>query len=515
MAKAENLVTQITCLPGVRRDGTTIDTNYWSDAQWVRFYRTRPKKIGGMYRGQVNQAGVTRAVLVSYNPTLNQSYVHSFNTSGIQRMSIDNSGDIASGGIITRTPSAGFSSDNNWLWQYDTMYDPSGGGATVLVAHANKPNTVDDETAYPVWYGKLNTTTVGEYPLATTGQSVSGGCVVLHPFLFIYGSNGLIQNSVAGAPATWTGGESNTANVAGSKIIKGLPIRGSGQSPAGLFWSRESLIRVTYVGGSALWRYDTLTTNTSVISSNCAIEYDGLYFWIGVDRFYVYDGSVKELPNQLNLVWFFENLNWSYRHRIWAMKISKWGEIWWFFPKTGSTECNHAIIFNLREKTWYDCELTRSAGNWAPTYQYPVMADPYDSPLASGSYGLWVHEYGVDQVDQGATTAIESYFETADFGYPTGGPGEQLQGPNNQTRLIRVEPDFAQEGDMTVQVLGSNYANGTQVPSSEYTFSSSDTKVDMREQRRLIRVKFKSNTVGGDFIMGKPLLHYEKGDVRG
>ena len=432
-------------------------------------------------------------------------------------MSLDNTGAIAGAGIITRTPSAGFASNTGWLWQYDTMYDPSGGGATVLIAHANRPNTVDDETDYPVWYGKLNTITVGEYSLATTGQSVSGGCVVLHPFLFIYGSNGLIQNSVAGAPATWTGGESNTANVAGSKIIKGLAIRGSGQSPAGLFWSRESLIRVSYVGGSALWRYDTLTNNTSIISSNCAIEYDGMYFWIGVDRFFVYDGSIKELPNMLNMVWFFNNLYWAYRHRIWAMKVSKWGEIWWFFPTTASIsgECDHVLIFNIREKTWYDCALSRSAGHMAPTYQYPVMADPVDSPVSSGNYGLWVHEFGLDQVDQGVTTAIDSYFETSDFGYPAGGAMDQQQGPNYQTRLIRVEPDFGQVGNMSVQVRGNNYANAPDVASAEYPFGAADTKVDLREQRRNIRVKFRSNTIGGDYIMGKPLLHYEKGDVRG
>ena len=33
--------------PGIQRDGTQFDTRRCIDGQWVRFYKGRPKKIGG------------------------------------------------------------------------------------------------------------------------------------------------------------------------------------------------------------------------------------------------------------------------------------------------------------------------------------------------------------------------------------------------------------------------------------------------------------------------------------
>jgi hypothetical protein len=76
--------------------------------------------------------------------------------------------------------------------------------------------------------------------------SVSGGCVVIHPYLFVYGNNGLIQNSSAGDFSNWVAADANANNVATGKIVKGLPLRGGTASPAGLFWALDSLIRVSF-----------------------------------------------------------------------------------------------------------------------------------------------------------------------------------------------------------------------------------------------------------------------------
>jgi hypothetical protein len=49
---------------------------------------------------------------------------------------------------------------------------------------------------------------------------------------------------------------------------------------------------------------------------------------------------------------------------------------------------------------------------------------------------------------------------------------------------------------------------------TDYEFSQTTTKIDMREQQRMIRLRFTSNVVGGFFEMGRPLLHIEPGDTR-
>ena len=153
------------------------------------------------------------------------------------------------------------------------------------------------------------------------------------------------------------------------KIVQGLPVRGGSNAPSGLFWSLDSLIRVSYnpttinVGTTSVtqfWRYDIISSQSSILSSQCVIEYDGIYYWVGVDRFLLYNGVVKEIPNDMNQNYFFDNLNYAQRQKVWATKVPRYGEIWWFYPRGDATECTDAIIYNVREQCWYDAEIGRA-----------------------------------------------------------------------------------------------------------------------------------------------------------
>ena len=244
------------------------------------------------------------------------------------------------------------------------------------------------------------------------------------------------------------------------------------------------------------------------------IEYDGAFFWVGIDRFMAYDGAVKELQNDMNQNYFFDNLNYEQKQKVWAMKIPRFGEIWWFYPSGSNTECDRAVIYNVRMQVWYDTALPRGAGFYSQMFRYPVMSGT-TADATTGLYPLWIHEIGKDEVNGNNQVAIQSYFETSDFGLPTGGPtGESLQGQNRWTRLTRVEPDFIQIGDMTMTVTGYEFAQGDYKSSTPYTFSPNTAKIDLREQRREIRLRFESNVQGGHYEMGKVLLHLEAGDVR-
>jgi hypothetical protein len=110
--------------------------------------------------------------------------------------------------------------------------------------------------------------------------------------------------------------------------------------------------------------------------------------------------------------------------------------------------------------------------------------------------------------------AIQSYYTTQNFGYLTGGVQDSPQGPNRWTRLTRLEPDFIQTGDMTVSVLGYEFAQSPAEPETSYNYSASTGKIDMREQRRHILLKFESNTLDGFYEAGKVIIHTELGDNR-
>ena len=511
--------------------------------------------------------------------------------------------------VKVATINSGFTPSDLNLWQIDSSFDSQGSGNQLLLAHPGQNLAQIDQTVNtPVLAGNINGTVLS--PLTDTSGTtptgdiieVAGGVVVLHPYVFVYGDNGLIKNSVAGNPFDWNGPDANEVNVASTKIVKGLPVRGGSNAPSGLFWALDSLIRVSYtpttvtVAGTPqtfFWRYDIISSQSSILSSQSVIEYDGIYYWCGVDRFLLYNGVVKEIPNTFNQNYFFDNLNYAQRQKVWATKVPRYGEIWWFYPSGDSEECNNAVIYNIRENCWYDAGFsdgaTRTAGYFSQVFKYPINAGatlstveevfsssittvntnanievPQTNQIAvgqlviaagipansiitaivpsatagfftvtltnpasasatvtatfnttAGRVTLWQHEIGTDEINNTNVNAIESFFETSDLGWVQGGPAQTSPvGDNSWLRVERIEPDFIQEGTMTVQVTGRPFAQSQDVVSDPFAFEPTTGKIDMREQRREIRLRFTSNIQGGDYQMGKVLLNATVGDTR-
>jgi len=203
---------------------------------------------------------------------------------------------------------------------------------------------------------------------------------------------------------------------------------------------------------------------------------------------------------------------------VWVTKVPRWGEIWIFYPRGDATECNDAIVYNVREKTWYDAGMSpgayRSAGTFSEVFRQPIWAGNEENNV--GTYTLWQHETGVNQIYLNFVDAIDSYFETPPLGTYAGLVGSTQQpGDNVWTRCERVEPDFVQSEQMYLVVTGKGYADDVDNPSDPYYFDPDTLKVDMREQRREMRMRFGSNTFNGNYYMGKVLLSLDTGDVRG
>ena len=721
---------------GVQRDGTVFDKQFYNDGRWVRFQRGRPRKMGG-YRVISDQlTGPSRGIWVNAQNSFN--YIFSGYNNGLQVLTIDDNG-IGAG--IQNFTLSNFTASNLNLWQFDGFYDVAGNGVQSLLAHPGQNlASIDNDANTPVLIGDINGTTMSQIgtftdtitstgtavvtiaasnPLIGAGQtvtgtsipanttvvsvstttvtlsnvvpagviaatfnnniSVSGGLVSLHPYVFVYGNNGLIQNCSAGNAQDWVSADANATNVATGKVVQGLPVRGGSNSPSGLFWSLDSLIRVSYIGGAGTppqyWRYDIISSQSSILSSQSAIEYDGVYYWCGVDRFLMYNGVVKEIPNSMNQNYFFDNLNYAQRQKVWVSKVPRFGEVWWFYPRGDATECTDAIVYNTRENTWYDAGQAlgarRSAGYFSQVFRFPVQAnwetspseivftdtfntingntflylDTYNTSIilglvisgsgilvntyvstittsniktlgaitggagyVNGTYTnvtltggsgsgakatvtvtggnvtavtltsrgagyqvgdalsasntelggsgagfsvpvtvlyaqavkmsaaatatatvplqfstpenrieIFQHEIGTDAINGQNVNAIESYFETNDLGWVSGGPSEPaMTGVNRWLRLERVEPDFVLEGNMTLYVTGRPYAQSDDAQYVPYVFDSTTNKIDMKEQRREIRLKFISNEAGGDYQLGRVLLNADlAGDVRG
>lgn len=496
----------LTIAPGIKRDGTRFDGTSCVDGQWVRWQGGRARKILGFRNMYSDFTGIVRGCNVFAKG--GNLYVHAGNEASLERVEFDPTG--AGAGVVDRTPS-GFSVSDDNLWTFDVMFNSTSTSNTIIAHAAPNALSIDSSVARSVYFGDV-TAAAALTAVSSLAAGCSGGIVVLHPYTFAYGSDGIISWTQAGQ-VNFSGGDSGTARITGSKVVKGLPYRGgASNAPAGLFWSLDSLIRVSYVGGSAVFRADTLSASTSILAQNSVIEYDGVYFWIENGRFVMFNGVIREIPNNYNLDWFFDNLNKLYVNKIWSIKNPRSGEIWWHFPYGDSTECNYAIILNVREQVFYDTRISRSAGFYRQVFNYPIMFDTEVND--SDKTVLWQHEFGYDEVNGDSVIAIPSYFETADISFCATGPAGQWVGEDRWVRLERIEPDFVQIGSMTATVKGNKYATSDVRTGGTYTYSASTTKIDMREQDRQLRIRFESNEAGGYYQQGQVILDLEVGDGR-
>ena len=401
--------------------------------------------------------------------------------------------------------------DDNNKWMFDYQYDSST-TANSLLAHCAPNNSyATNDTVGQIFYGDAFDTAPLKDIRLPEGANVAGGIVSLHPYMFYYGGDGIIGWSVAGDFTDLSGSGSGIARPWGTKFIKGMPLRaGSGSAPAGLFWAYDAVIRATFTGGTTIFQFDVIATETSIISPDSVVDYDGIFYWVGVDRFLMFNGVVREVPNTMNLNYFFDGINQDQRQKVFGFKVPKYGEIWWCYPRGDATECTHAVIYNVRENTWYDTQLP-NAGRTSATYSNlfvaPVLAglDPIND-----DFHVWIHEKGVNQIYENTVQPILSYFETADL-------STLAQGQSNWVEISIVEPDFVQSADMTVQVIGRSNARAPEVYGEIYTFPESAQQtyqqiVMLKEQRRELRLRFESNAINGDYQMGQIIAHIDVSD---
>lgn len=511
---AELTPIKIASQPGCKRDGTLLEGDNNVDNQWCRYQMRKglPRKIGGVRRLSNELSGISRGLNV-FNRD-NKLYTHSGWSDGLDSFQIDLNGNVI--GFANRTP-VGFAADPLDLWQFDQMFDGTA-TTTVLLAHA-APNLADisADTAAPVYSGGITLNT----PLVATGSpNVSGGVFALGPYGVSYGSDGVVNyspiNNVAGG---WT-----TLRPTGAKLVFALPIRaGAGNGPSGLIWGVSVLLRMTFVGGATVFNFDQISTGYSLLSSQSVIEYDGIYYWPGIDHFLSFNGVIQEVENSMNLNWFYDNLNYTHAQKVFAMKVPRWGEIWWCYPRGNAAECTHAIIYNVRlsrifgYSVWYDTKLPMNgwtAAQYAQVFRRPIVSG-VDVDTTTSKYRLWETEFQTDIIDGNSVGAIQSYFETNAIW-----PAEQQGQKNNGLYVEYIEPDFIQSGDMTVQILGSmsnaRAPDNANTPQSfPDTATSSDNQVVyIRDQRRQLRFRFESNVVGGDYQMGDCVAQVRPGDSR-
>lgn len=507
MADAVSRIYPLNAAPGIQRDGTALDTDAYTDGSWCRFYKGRPKKIGG-YRKMTDQfTGLVRGANTFNRNGL--TYVATGSASLIEQATFDSYSGFG-GGISDRTP-VGFSANASNLFQIAYQFD-AGTTSTRLIAHA-APNLVniDNSATGDIYIG--DATATGALT-AIASSAVSGGICVAGVYLMYFGSDGFIGWSVANTPTNLTGIGSGSARVTGGKIVRGLPLRGNA-GPAALFWATTGLIRGQFNGGATVFDFDTVSGDGySILGAQTPVEAEGNYYWIGNGKFFQYNGVVREIPNTRNKRFFFDNLLPQNAQRVVGYHNPDYSEISWLFAKGNSTENNWQITYNYETKEFYDTPMPRTFAISAQVFKYPIM---FDTSTTAGKTITWMHEFGVDAINGPTISAIESYVTSPVIALPANGPTlRQMIGEDRNIEIERIEPDMVYTGKIDFEVIGRTYALNDDVvfrTLSTDDFVDTENKfIPFADQARLMRIKQTSNVQGGDYLVGSHLITFSIAD---
>ena len=494
---------------GIQRDGTKFDSTLHNSGSMVRFYRDRPQKIGGW---QLIANGNDEIIRTLYNYDSDGfSYIYIGRPSTLSFLQVFP--NLLTSPETFCTP-ADFdaSVQNDWVFDSVTYGSLEAGRVTYVVASC-APNIIDegDTTEKPVYYGVLGASDAFvpmTYGVDGDDVVTSGGIVVIGPYIVVFGTGGILFWNDGSDFTTWPTG--NFFPLGSSKYICAGVVR-SGNSASALFWSLEACA-IGYIDTSTSENtllFANVSTRSTLMSSKSVVSLDPCFYWVGNDSFWLYNGSVQELPNTTNKKWFFDNINPYQKSKTFGWVNTKYNEIWFCFCYGDATEPNHAIYYNIDSGKWADTDqINRSAalpsGSVVP---YPIMSSSQVVKNGGNSlYPLYAHEIGTDQVQFGVTTPIVAYIESTYYNQWTNSP------PGTVLEIDSVIPDIEQTGAMYFYIKSLAYPNSTVQQSDNFDFLNTDQFKTVQIKASIFSITFVSNVIGGNFIMGNTMLHMKVAD---
>jgi hypothetical protein len=343
-------------------------------------------------------------------------------------------------------------------------------------------------------------------------------------FLLVFGTNDygsttldpmLIRWSDQESLTTWYPAVTNQAGSArlshGSKIVTTLQSR-----QEIVVWTDSSLYSLQYLGPPYVWGTQLLADNISIIGPNAAAIGSGVTFWMGVDKFYKYDGRVQTLRCDLRQ-YIYEDINLIQSDQVFASTNEGFNEVWFFYcsitgPDGTNTISNpnnivdRYVIYNYLEDNWYYGTMQRTA--WLDTglRNYPIAA--------TYSYNIVEHENGVDNNETGTTLPIATSIVSSQYDIGDG---------HNFAFVYRMIPDLTFRGStagttpqvtMYLQGLNNSGSGVTQSGNANVVNSGVATSVInvdqftgqiyIRVRGRQMQMQITSNTIGTQWQLGSP-----------
>jgi len=258
----------------------------------------------------------------------------------------------------------------------------------------------------------------------------------------------------------WTPTATNTAGgqrlTLGSSILVAHNVR-----LETLIWTDVALYSMTFIGGALEFGFNLLGTSISLISPKGVGVVGGVAYWMGVDKFYLYDGSIKTLSCPLQTL-IANNLNKSQSGQAFAATNELFTEVTWYYCSTGQTVVDSYITYNYGDDVWYFGTLGRSAWADSGLSPNPVAADNVNNLLL-------YHEDGVDDSSTAVPAAITAYIESSDIDL---GDGDHLM------FISKVIPDVSFRGSTAGSPVVSLILKARNTPGDTWATTGSEPSSD-------------------------------------
>jgi hypothetical protein len=304
----------------------------------------------------------------------------------------------------------------------------------------------------------------------------------------------------------------------GSGIITSLQVR-----QEILVWTDSALYSLQYLGAPYVWGSQLLMDNISVVSQNAASLASGVTYWMGLDKFYRYDGRVQTLRCDLRQ-YIFQDINRDQFGQVFSGTNEGFNEVWWFYCSANSTIIDKYVVYNYSEDIWYYGTMARTAWSDSALNGYPVAA--------TYSNNLVYHEYGNDNNETGTPIAINAYISSSEFDIGDG---------HNFGFIWRLLPDVTFRGSsvtspavptvtMYMQPL-QNSGSGFNNPESVGGVSNAPVaqtraptaiqveeftqQINVRVRGRQMSFKIESDQLGCQWQLGAPRMDIRKDGRRG
>jgi hypothetical protein len=273
-------------------------------------------------------------------------------------------------------------------------------------------------------------------------------------------------------------------------------------------WTDTAVYSLQYLGAPEVWGAQLLGDNISIAGQNAVAFSNGVAFWMGVDKFYRYDGRVQTLRCDLRQH-VFGDINLLQLGQVCSGTNEGFNEVWWFYCSANSTVVDRYVVYNYLEDIWYYGSLGRTAWIDSGLRAYPLAA--------TYSNNLVEHEYGVDDNQTDVTLPIVATIESAEF---------DLDDGDKFMFIRRVLPDITFRGStannpsgelslIPMQNSGSGYnnprsvggsSNAGVVRSATVPIEQFTGQVYIRVRGRQVIVKFESSDVGVAWQLGSMRL---------